>query len=39
MYIIIMYDVCTPGCRAARLIHENPAVRVEAAWNKPSKTR
>ena len=35
IYIITMKDTCTAGCRSESETTENPAVRVDAIWNRP----
>jgi hypothetical protein len=39
MYIMMRYETCVAGCRVAMLTTAKPAVRVEAAWKRPSRKR
>jgi hypothetical protein len=39
MYIMIMYDTWMAGCSSAILTTPNPAVLVDTAWKRPSRTR
>src|SRR5438045_3744544 len=38
IYIMIIYETWIAGCNCEMLTHAVPAVRVETAWNQPSRT-
>jgi hypothetical protein len=39
MYIMMRYETWVAGCSAAMLTTAKPAVRVDAAWKRPSRNR